>query len=354
MHVNTLALKGLTQPWKIPPDVLSQADLIIDENGTHDKSAAARAQSSSARSAAPLERKWRIRVLEYVNLTDVEDAEKGVLDAIRESGLVDGRDYETRVMNAQGDMATLNGLVDAAAADRADLIVTLSTPTLQTAMRRGAAQPIVFTFVADPIAAGVGKSDIDHLPYITGSYATGDVEGMVALIGKLLPKARRIGAMYCPAEINSVRNHELLVAAAKKAGLEVVSMGVSTPSEVADTALALCGKQIDVFCLPTANMTAASFPSIAQATNRARIPAFAFLSGLADQGATAVVARDYYDMGHDAGKLAVRVMRGEKPAVIPFQRVTTSRLLLNRDAAKLCGVKLPDDVVEKADRVIGN
>src|SRR5262249_25418449 len=157
---------------------------------------------------------------------------------------------------------------------------------------RAQSLPIVFTFLADPIAAGAGRGDTDHLPNVTGAYAAGDVDGMVSLIVRLLPNARRVGAMFCPAEINSVTNHDLLCAAAKKAHLEMVSMGVNTSSEVADTALALCGKNIDVFCLPTANMTAASFPSIVQATNRARVPTFVFLSGLLEQGATAVVARD--------------------------------------------------------------
>jgi ABC-type uncharacterized transport system substrate-binding protein len=296
---------------------------------------------------------WRLHVLEYVNLPDVDDAERGVHDAIREAGLNEGTDYTYRVSNAQGDMATLNGLVDAALTDQADMIVTLSTPTLQAALRRAQSQPIVFTFLADPIAAGAAKSDDDHLPYVTGSYGSGDVDGMVALIRKLMPQASRIGAMYCPAEVNSVINHGLLVKAARAANLEVVSMGVNTPSEVADTALALCGEQIDAFCLPTANMTAASFPSIVQATKRAKLPVFAFLSGLLDQGATGIVARDYYDMGHDAGQLAARVMRGEKPATIGLKRATQSRLLLNRDAAKHCGVHLPEDVIKRAEKVIG-
>ena len=60
-----------------------------------------------------------------------------------------------------------------------------------------------------------------------------------------------------------------------------------------------------------------------------------------------VAARDYYDMGHDAGELAVRVMRGEKPAAIPLKQATTSRLLLeSRRSTVICGVKFPDDVLE--------
>jgi putative ABC transport system substrate-binding protein len=83
------------------------------------------------------------------------------------------------------------------------------------------------------------------------------------------------------------------------------------------------------------------------------MPVFGFLSGILDQGAMAVVARDYYDMGHDAGELAARVMRGEKPGAIPLKWATKSRLLLNRDAAKHCGVRLPEDVVKQAEKVIG-
>lgn len=353
LFVNTLAIKGLTEAWKIPAEVLSEADAVIDEQGTHEKVGAPDEKKPAGKAARPLAKLWRIRVLEYVNIPDVEEAEKGVLDGIRESGLVLGRDYEVKVTNAQGDMATLNGLVDAAVTDQADLIVTLSTPTLQAALRRAQSQPVVFTFLADPIAAGAARSDDDHLPFVTGVYGGGDVVGMVALIKRLMPDAKRVGAMFCPAEINSVFNHDLLVAEARKANLEVISMGVSTPSEVADTTLALCGKQIDLFCLPTANITASSFPSIAQVTKRAKMPVFGFLSGILDQGAMAVVARDYYDMGHDAGELAARVMRGEKPGAIPLQRATNSRLLLNRDAAKHCGVKLPDDVVKQAEKVIG-
>jgi ABC-type uncharacterized transport system substrate-binding protein len=352
LFVNRLALKGLRDPWQFPQDVLNSADTVIDDQGTHEKDPAP-APPATRPSAKPLAKSWRIHVLEYVNLPDVEDAENGVLDAIRESGLQTERDYTTRITNAQGDMATLNSLVDAAVSDRADLIVTLSTPTLQAAMRKAQLQPVVFTFLADPIAAGVAKSDSDHLPNVTGSYGSGDMEGMVALIRQVLPRAKRIGAMYCPAEINSVVNHEMLLKVAKAANFEVVSLGVSTPAEVGDTATALCSQQIDVFCLPTANITGASFPSIAQAAERAKVPVFGFLTSLLEQGATAVVARDYYDMGHDAGELAVRVMRGEKPAVIPLKQATSSRLLLNRNAARHCGVKFPEEVVKRAKKVIG-
>jgi putative ABC transport system substrate-binding protein len=297
------------------------------------------------------QKQWRVRVLEFVNIPDCEEAEKGVLDALRESGLAEDRDYEIRVTNAQGDMAALNGLVDAALTDRADLIVTLSTPTLQAALRRARTTPIVCTFVADPFIAGAGKSNNDHLPYVTGAYGAGDVDGMVALIGRVLPGARRVGTVYSPTEVNSVINHDAFVAAARKAGLEIEAMGVNTPSEVSDATAAVCGKQIDLLCLPTANMTAAAFPAIIQTARRTKTPVFTFLGGLAAQGAVAALARDYYDMGHAAGELAARVIHGERPANVPFHPMTTTKLYINRESAKQCGIELSEDLLREAHQV---
>lgn len=353
LFINSLALKGLCDAWHIPAETLASADVLIDEQGEHKKSIAA-APPPAAASRAPLAKLWKIHILEYINILDVDEAERGVREGIKESGLVEGRDYEIKLSNAQGDMATLNSMVDAAISDQADLIVTLSTPTLQSTIQRVKKQPIVFTFIASPLAAGVAKTDTDHLPNVTGAYGAGDFRGMVALIRETMPGAKRVGTMFTPTEVNSVYNHDEFAAAARKAGLEIVSTGVSTPAEIPDAAVALCGKNLDLVCLPTSNLTASSFPSIVQATRRAKVPVFGFLSSLADQGAMAVIARDYYDMGHDAGELAVRVMRGEKPGQIPLRAATKSSRLFNLDAAKRCGITLPDALLKSAAKVIEN
>src|SRR6185369_12696692 len=195
---------------------------------------------------------WKVRVLEFVNITDVEDAEKGVRDGLRDAGLTEGREYVLNVSNAQGDMTTLNGLVDAAISERADLIVTLSTPTLQAALQRVRNQPIVFTFLANPFAtgAGAGTSDTEHLSHITGAYGMGDAKGMVEMIRKVMPQAKRVGTMFVPNEVNSVFNHNQTADALRATGMEVFPVGVSTPAEVPDAALSLCSQKLDLVCLP--------------------------------------------------------------------------------------------------------
>jgi putative ABC transport system substrate-binding protein len=54
-EVNTLALKGLKDSWHVPPDMLGQADTLIDESGTRSRRPGARAPVAAAigRGASP-------------------------------------------------------------------------------------------------------------------------------------------------------------------------------------------------------------------------------------------------------------------------------------------------------------
>src|SRR5262249_10161199 len=103
-------------------------------------------------------KKWRLAFIQYIQAPEVDDAEAGVRAGLKESGLVEGQDYEITVRNASGDMPTILALIDAAMQDGADMLVTFSTPTLQAAMNATDRIPVVFAFVADPVAAGAGRN----------------------------------------------------------------------------------------------------------------------------------------------------------------------------------------------------
>jgi ABC-type uncharacterized transport system substrate-binding protein len=76
------------------------------------------------------------------------------------------------------------------------------------------------------------------------------------------------------------------------------------------------------------------------------------MSSQAEQGAVAVVARDYYDGGKEAAQVAARVMRGESPASIPFQPLSKSKIIVNLAAARAVGLAIPGTLLKKADKVI--
>lgn len=304
-------------------------------------------------SGHPLGRKWKVTLIEYNQVVDVEESEHGVLEGLRASGLLEGRDYEIRMLNAQGDMATVSSLVDSAISDRTDLLITLSTPTLQAALKRAGQTPIVFTYLADAVAAGAGRSDTDHLPNVTGVYYRSAYTEMIRLIRELLPDAHTIGSLYVPSETNMVYHKGKLEEAAKASGIRLVTLPVNTSADVPDAAMALCSQDIDAICQIPGNMLAASFPSVASAANRAMLPIFAFQTAQVEGGAVLALARDYFDAGKESGLMAARVIRGENPGSIPFVGFAKSQLIVNLKAAHTLQLTLPPALVKQAVRVIG-
>lgn len=295
----------------------------------------------------------RVLLIEYVNILDVEEAERGVRSGLREAGLAEGSDYLLTARNAQGDMAALNSMVDAAIAEDADLQITMSAPTLQAALRRGRGKPMVFTYVADPFAAGAGKSDRDHPVNVTGVYNRPAVTELLAALREVLPAAKVLSTLYAPAEVNSLYFHRQLEDEARRAGFEVRSTAINEANSASDAALAACQGGVDALCPVGGNLTAVTFPSIIQAANRARVPVFGFLTSQAEGGALLCVARDFYDGGREAGLMAARVLRGESPGAIPFEPVRKTRVIVNLNAARLCGVNLSPALIGRADQVIG-
>jgi ABC-type uncharacterized transport system substrate-binding protein len=201
------------------------------------------------------------------------------------------------------------------------------------------------------MVAGAGKSDTDHLPFVTGAYINAPHEEGLEALRQCIPGVKRIGTLFVPAEVNSVYYKEELVKAATRMGIEVEAVGVSSSGEVADAALALCGRQVDVVCQISDNLTGGSFASIAQAAKRARLPLMGFASGQARTGAFMTVSRDFIDGGAASAEMAARVLRGESPAAIPFVLVQKLRYFFNPAAAAQTGVVIPADLIKRGEIV---
>jgi ABC-type uncharacterized transport system substrate-binding protein len=329
---------------------------VIDEAGREATKSPPKASviannSGSSRAGKPLAHKAQLELIEYIDTPNVEVAREGVFAGLAQANLQLGRDFDLRVRNAQGDMATLSSMVDAAA-QTTDLLILSTTPALQSALQRASRKPLVFTLVANPVVAGAGKSDTDHLPFVTGSYITAPHEEGLAALKQCVPGVKRIGTLFVPAEVNSVYYKDQLLAAASKAGLEVETVGVSSSGEIADGAMALCGRSIDVFCQISDNLTGASFASLAQVAKRARIPLIGFASAQVRNGAFMTISRDFHDGGVASGVIAARILRGEKPADIPFELVTKIRYAFNIGAAAQSGIVIPDSLLKKGAEVI--
>lgn len=368
LALNKEALVGLREAWQFTDAILAIADILRDESGIHERiqtyperlggdgltpADLKEARDKHSISGSGLDKKWRIKLVHFVNASFTEAADKGIKEGLVAEGLEPDKDYELKVYNAQGDVAVLNSIFDAIITGETDLIMLTSTPTLQVALKRAKNNLVVFTTVASPVLAGAGRSMEEHLPNVTGISTMSDFQGMVDVLSECFPDVRRIGTIFSPAEINSVLYKDALKEVASKRGIDFIAEAANTSSEVMDAALSLCSKRIDAICQISDNLTGTAFAGIAEVTRKMRVPLFAFDSHQVEGGGAVIaVARDYEQSGRDAAALAARIMRGENPANIPFQLVSRTNTVVNLNTAKILGLKIPTSLIEQADEVI--
>lgn len=364
--LNRQVQQKLRDPWRFPDELVQRAQLIIGPDGQVEKEVAApeaapplarpaslvpTAAAGAAPAARPLDKRWRIQQIAYTESVMVEEAMRGFRDGLQQAGLSADRDVTLKELSAQGDMATLGSLFDSARTAGTDLYVVYSTPTLQVALQKVRDTPLLFTVVADPFLVGAGQSDTDHLPHVTGVYTQGAYGELVDVLRTHFPRIKRVGTLFCPAEVNSVANKDLFVDYATRGGLTVETVPANQASDLPDAALSLCGRQLDAVVQVVDNLSVTGFPTIAHAATQARLPVFSCTSDSVRHGAVLAVARDYYDAGRETALKAARVMRGENPARIPFSPPAKSQIVVNLQNAQRLRLDIPPALLRVAQPV---
>ncbi|MFO7721859.1 MAG: ABC transporter substrate-binding protein [Bacteroidales bacterium] len=296
-----------------------------------------------------LTKRHKLRIVHYSDTEFAERCHEGLVDGFTKAGLREGKDYELKTYNAQGDMTTLSSIMTTIKADRVDLLMVISTPALQAALRQaGPETKIVFTGVGDGVKAGAGKSETDHLPNVTGITTKSPFDEMAKLIKESVPDVRQVGTLFTPAEINSVLYKNWFAEALKKQHIELVALPVTSSADIVQAATELCRQNIQVVCQVVDNMTRPGFALIARKAAENDLPVFVFDSDQMNDGGVICVSRDYYDAGVEAAEKAVRVLQGESPAKIPFSNTRSVKLLYDPIMAAKYKLKLSDTFLAKA------
>ena len=289
---------------------------------------------------------WNIAVYSYLESPPFEDALAGIKKVLSESKLVEGKDYKLRYRSAQGDIAALNGIIDTALTERADLFLPLSTPGLQATIRKVSKQPIVFGIVSDPVIAGAGTSYTDHFPNVTGVSVSLAADEMLDVLQKHFPEYKRIGTLFCPNEANSENSRKLFISACNKRGITLECVAVNSSTELADAAIALMSRPIDAVVQIPDNLSSAGFSAIANAARKTQTPLLSLNSSTVQRGAAFAIGRDYYEAGEETAITLLQVIGGADPANIPFRvspQILSSASLEN---AKKVGMTIPEALLK--------
>lgn len=297
----------------------------------------------------------RVGEIKFVSHPALDADAKGFEAALAHSGFKVGVNLEILRHDAQGDPAKAEAAARALVEAKVDLIHTIATPSTQATARVVSNVPIVFSGVTDPLSAGVVPS---HVPpgQKTGTWITGvsdmwPIRLQLEAYSQALPHVKQWGTIYNPQEANSVKHIQILRDAAKGLGLNLLEVHARNGAEVTTAAQSLVGR-VGAILNPSDNTTAANMESLIKVCEQHQIPLFAGDIESVERGAIAAYGNDYFLVGYAAGKKASLVLKGVNPGSIPWGPMEKYSLVVNANAVKNMGARLPSEFMGRADRVI--
>jgi putative ABC transport system substrate-binding protein len=280
---------------------------------------------------------------------------------LQETGYVEGKNVTIEYRFAENKGDRLRSLADDLVNRQVNLIFELAGGTITALATKSATStiPVVLAFGSNPVKLGLAESFNHPGGNVTGVtfFTTELVSKRVELLCELLPQAKKITYLRTGKKLSSVVTEEMEADALKTArdlGRQLLVSKVDSAQELNDAFAALINEHPDALLISSAPFfdVAEVIEQLAALTLRNAIPAiyqqrmFPAAGGLISYGA------NYGEAFRGAGVYAGRILKGEKPADLPFQQSTKVELVINLKTAKTLGLTIPLPLLGRADEVI--
>jgi putative ABC transport system substrate-binding protein len=300
-----------------------------------------------------------IALLQHASTLLLDEGTRGAIDALADSGFVEGKSVAIDRFNAHGDISVGNSIAKQMVSARYDLLLTMSTLSLQAVANanRGSSTVQVFGLVADPVVAGVGvkrNNPLDHPRNLVGIGSFLPVQDAFGVAREMFPQLKKVGVAWNPAEANSRAFVEKARETCKQLGIELLEANVENSNAVLEAEDSLVARGAEVLWIGGDVTVSVAADSVIAVGRRAGIPVFSITPGKADRGTLFDYGADFYQIGRQTGDLAARILRGADPALIPIRNEVPINFVVNTTATK--GLRqpwsVPDDVLRRATVVV--
>ena len=298
--------------------------------------------SKSDSKTADGEKSYTIGISQFAEHGSLDNCREGFLEGLKEEGIEEGKNLNVEYKNSAADMGTASQIASSFVSDKVDLICGIATPSAQTAYNAAMDTDIsvIYTAVTDPKAAELADDKGNPVGEVTGTSDKLPIEAQLKMIRELLPDAK--------SEANSVSAIAEYKEKVGDYGFELVEKGITNTSEIALATDDLLS-QVDCISNLTDNTVVSSLATILDKANAANIPVFGSEIEQVKLGCLAAEGLDYVALGKQTGKMAAKVLKGEKKASeMPFETITEAGLYLNTKVAENLGITVEDDLKNSA------
>ncbi len=298
----------------------------------------------------------KVGYLSFGPITDIPSRERqALLDGLRALGWLPGKSIELIYRSAEGEPAFLPAMCDELLRQKVDVLATPGAAATLAAIRATQNVPIVFLALGDPVAVGATDSVARPSRNATGtSFLSSELAGKrIELLRLAVPAAKRIAILWERSNRNAQIESENAQAAARSVGLGVQPVHVDSQAETNLAFEQLAAQRPDaLYVCFTAGLISSNRTAFAEFGLRHRVAVISGRDFFTEAGGLLSYAPDLPAMFERSAYYFDRILKGAKPIDLPIEQATKIELIINLRTARSLGLKLPPDLLLRADRVI--
>jgi putative tryptophan/tyrosine transport system substrate-binding protein len=286
-------------------------------------------------------------------LTDESPLGAGLIRGFARQGFILGKTLAFERRGAQGHVDRLLRLVGELVASKVAVIVTSGYPAALAA-KEHSTLPVVAVFAGDPVATGLVQSFARPGGNVTGiSEVAAELSAKrLALLKEAVPGLRKVAMLWNADDLGMTLRYKAADTEAEKLGVAVQSLGVREPDDFDTAFAAMTRDPPDAILMVTDALTILNRKRVFEFAAAHKLPAIYEFAFLVRDGGLMSYGPDESESFDRAAGLAVRILKGAKPAELPLELPTRFIFAINLGTAKSIGLTIPPSLLARADVVI--
>jgi ABC-type uncharacterized transport system substrate-binding protein len=273
---------------------------------------------------------------------------------LQELGYSEGKNLIFEIREARGDVDRLPELAFEIVNSHPDVIVAVTSPAAEAARMATQTIPIVMAIVPDPVGLGFVESLARPGTNITGSssLAIETIPKRVQLIKEILPELSRLGMLWNAKSASNRSMFQSAEQAARSLGVPLRSFPVQGPEDLQPILKKVFEEDVSALLVAGDLLLFDRRADVIAFSLASRIPTFHTWPEEAVDGAVAAYGAEIADQYRQAAVYVAKILAGAAPADLPVDQAMRFQFVLNMKTANAIGLKIPDVILLRADKVI--
>ena len=272
---------------------------------------------------------------------------------LKEHGYELGRNLILERRGAEGHPDRLPRLLEELVASKVDVLITLGYPPAAVA-QRGTTIPVVVFGAGDPVGTGLVATLARPGGNLTG---ISDVSAEVTpkrmeLLKQIAPRLRKVAMLWNADDLGMTLRYRASETGAQALGISVQALGVREPNDFEQAFAAMKSDMPDGILMVSDALTLLNRKRVFEFAAAHRLPAVYEDDRYVRDGGLMSYGPDQSESFVRVAALVDRILKGAKPAELPFEQPTRFRFVLNLKTAKSLGLEVPPTLLALADEVV--